>query len=447
MQVHLLKDLITNTELSTAVDAEDTAMLQALYSRSKKSVTEHIEKLKSAGSSSFMEKYYINYNHASVGDMGTVTLFIENVSMIAAKQLQDTALYSGTECSSRYIDFETDYIDDSVFLPKAMEYDLAATDIVDGFSELYTKVKVGMHEHLLSTETKPEGIDNSVWDKTLTARAFDVARGFIVAGARTNLSVHMSLRELLSRYTDLTVNPNEEVRAVNDLILKILQKAYPSSFKVRELNPDQFDWYEALQYENAHGYTGKDLSLDLTVEDSFPPIYPNFASLAISRPKYTKLPRAFRRLGYINYSDVIDFGGIRDLHRHRPAYIPLPVVNGTLGFNNWYIDMLPDTIREEIKDSVETLFTLMETAPYSETDMQYVYPLGTNVPFNLCCDIPQAVYMVELRSGQTVHPTVRGVIHRLIDKMEHHYPALTLYVDRDPSKLDPKRGTQDIIEK
>ena len=49
---------------------EDVAMMQALYSRSPKSVEEHVEKVKATGSGKFMESFYVGYGHASIADCG-----------------------------------------------------------------------------------------------------------------------------------------------------------------------------------------------------------------------------------------------------------------------------------------------------------------------------------------------------------------------------------------
>ena len=80
---------------------EDTAMMQALYSRSAESVTEHVAKVRQSGTGKFMEKYYVGYGHASIADCGSTTIFIEGVSMLVAKAVQDWPLYSGQETSSR----------------------------------------------------------------------------------------------------------------------------------------------------------------------------------------------------------------------------------------------------------------------------------------------------------------------------------------------------------
>jgi hypothetical protein len=58
---------------------EVIAMLQALYSRSPKSVKEHLNVVGKKGPEGFMSTYYVEYGHKSIGDCGTTTLFIENV--------------------------------------------------------------------------------------------------------------------------------------------------------------------------------------------------------------------------------------------------------------------------------------------------------------------------------------------------------------------------------
>lgn len=91
---------------------EDTAMMQALYSRSPKSVAEHVEKVKKTGSGKFMEKFYVGYGHQSIADCGSTTIFIEQISILADKAIQDWPLYSGQETSTRYVDMSKQLIID-----------------------------------------------------------------------------------------------------------------------------------------------------------------------------------------------------------------------------------------------------------------------------------------------------------------------------------------------
>ncbi|HEX2614904.1 MAG TPA: hypothetical protein VHL10_05375, partial [Nitrososphaera sp.] len=95
--------LVLDTGAFIRADAE--AMLQALHSRSIGGIDSHFLKLEKRGAKEFMETYYVGYGDKSIGDCGTVTVFIEGVSMLAAKAIQDSQLYNGQESSTRYIDF------------------------------------------------------------------------------------------------------------------------------------------------------------------------------------------------------------------------------------------------------------------------------------------------------------------------------------------------------
>jgi thymidylate synthase ThyX len=87
------------------IDAQAEAMLQALHSRSTGGIKHHLKVLKERGAENFMEQFYVGYGHKSIGDCGSTTVFVEGISMLAAKAIQDWRLYSGQEASTRYVDF------------------------------------------------------------------------------------------------------------------------------------------------------------------------------------------------------------------------------------------------------------------------------------------------------------------------------------------------------
>lgn len=89
----------------TSLSAEDLAMIQSLYSRDPQSILRHLLEVAQKGASRFMEQFYVNYNHESIGNCGNILIAYEGVSMLAAKAIQDSQLYNGQEASTRYIDF------------------------------------------------------------------------------------------------------------------------------------------------------------------------------------------------------------------------------------------------------------------------------------------------------------------------------------------------------
>ena len=76
------------------INPEAEAMLQALHSRSVGGIKEHLKVLEKNGPEKFISTFYVGYGHKSIGDCGTGTIFIEGVSMLVAKAIQDWQLYS-----------------------------------------------------------------------------------------------------------------------------------------------------------------------------------------------------------------------------------------------------------------------------------------------------------------------------------------------------------------
>ena len=93
-------------DTGAAINAEAEAMLQALHSRSIGGLESHLKILSEKGAENFMKNFYVGYGHKSIGDCGSTSIFIEGISMLAAKAIQDWPLYSGQESSTRYIDFQ-----------------------------------------------------------------------------------------------------------------------------------------------------------------------------------------------------------------------------------------------------------------------------------------------------------------------------------------------------
>jgi hypothetical protein len=73
--------------------------------------------------------------------------------------------------------------------------------------------------------------------------------------------------------------------------------------------------------------------------------------------------------------------------------------------------------------------------------------MGFNVLCSCTFDLPSAVYVAELRSGQTVHPTLRVVAQDMGKAIKNIIPNVTLYCDFDKDLWSSKRGTQTIEKK
>ena len=73
--------------------------------------------------------------------------------------------------------------------------------------------------------------------------------------------------------------------------------------------------------------------------------------------------------------------------------------------------------------------------------------MGFNVSSRLVFSLPATVYVIELRSGRTVHPTLRTVAHKMHQAVLKIFPNLKLYSDLSLDDWDVRRGLADITQK
>ena len=151
---------------------EDSAMMQALYSRSAASVVDHVEKVRATGSGKFMESFYVGYGHNSIADCGSTTIFIEGVSTLVTKAFQAHNLYSGQETSTRYIDMSQQAIYDPVGSAESKA-------ITGGWMDFYLGSQAEVREHLRTQYPRRDGEDEKVYEKAIAAQTFDILRGFL----------------------------------------------------------------------------------------------------------------------------------------------------------------------------------------------------------------------------------------------------------------------------
>lgn len=433
------------------LDPQTTAMLQALYSRSPKGVDEHLNDVAERGASAFMERYYVGYGHQSIGDCGTTTIFFENCSILAAKAIQDWLLYNGQEASTRYMDMTTRPIvtpmNDSVL--RAIQYQWMA---------LYNRAIEVLVPALKLQYPIEDGQSQTVYDKAINARAFDIARGFLPAGVTTFVSWHTPLRTAYDHLLELMYHPLQEVKELSRMALAELKQRYPASFS-HEVNDDIHEY--TARSQQAFAYSTRELPLYLP-DDFFAfaddqiqhlgiPISEQlpFHNLLTNRPKRSMLHRMFNQFGTIEVRCELDFGSFRDLQRHRSALQSMPLLT-PVTFSKWYIDQLAivPQFQQQAIDKINNIQTQLEevTAMLDPMEVQYGVAMGYIVWCEMKCPLPSAVYIAELRSSQTVHPTLRKVAQRLGQRLQEWIPKLQLYVDYEEDTWTIRRGKADIID-
>jgi len=430
---------------------EDGAMMQALYSRSAESVELHAAKVQKSGSGNFMKSFYVGYNHKSIGDCGSTTLFFEDVSILAAKVIQDSPLYKGQETSTRFIDFLNRRIVDPIGTPESKS-------IHDRWMAFYRDAADPLAIEIRRRYPRQDGENEKAYDGAVKARVFDVLRGFLPAGTTTQLSLHTDLRQAGDRFDAMDGHPLAEVNILSKTARALCRTQYPTSFGDNvgmsgvvsgnaESKAAREQWesmaHELLDYDGLRFHV-RDDDFQSTIDNRN---LESIADLLASRPRGCVLPHVLTALGQVTFDFLLDYGAWRDIQRHRNGVCDAPLLMTSYGFEQWYLDQFDEEWRAEAETLILEQEEAIEALDCSEVDRQYYTPLGYLVPTVVCYGLPAAVYVMEIRSGKTVHPTLRKAVHGMVKQFEQKHPLVKLHVDRDPDGWTVRRGTQMITEK
>ncbi len=417
---------------------EDVAMMQALYSRSAESVTEHARKVKESGSGKFMERFYVGYGHQSIADCGSTTLFIEGVSMLGAKAIQDWPLYAGQETSTRYIDMSKQAIHDPLKTKSSQA-------ILKRWLDFYVSSGPALQKHLKEKYPRKEAEEERMYNKAIEARAFDILRGFLPAGMTTQLSWHTNLRQAWDKLSLLRQHPLLEIRQVSDQIWKELKGRYSNSFS-HKLYDEQEAYRKETLGEHAY-FIPKKFPKRFTTKSTIQKasLLP-YRDLLKKRPIKTSLPFFMRNLGTFTFDFLLDFGSFRDLQRHRASIYQMPLLTTQYGFHPWYVTQLPAALQKKAKKLIEDQMKAIGKLRVSEEERQYFIAMGFHVPCRFTFDLPALAYFIELRSGRLVHPTLRPIAHAMHFALQRAFPLVRLHTDLDRDDWDVRRGLQDIVK-
>ena len=435
---------------------ETLAMLQALYSRSHKSIEEHLVDMDSDNESQLkneeklknsLKKYYLNYGHESIADCGSTTLFIEDVSIIAAKAIQETNLYNGQESSTRYIDFSTkedslkSLLNDNENKDYVKNKDLINSIIKDYFT-LYHSVFNHTFNYIKNTKFEKDYNLTPNEKRAVEAFSFDVARGFLPSGTTTQLSFHGTLRGLRKHFLHLKKHPFNEVRQIATQALSILYSKYPNSFKEEDSVPykDHYSTDEYFVFDISSLSSNEKYNLLYTFKNNTDVIVKNNGIHHNS---------SYMNGNVLIISNKLDYGSWRDLQRHRNGfcYPTIPQFKpNSKGFNihDWYMSYLDDMHFDRLYYIIKNLEKL-ETNLDSDTLLNYLLPLGTKVDYIGSYNVEEIYYIMDLRLRDTVHPTLTQFLSDVVNKLTltEYYNKVSELSNREFSL---KRGKQTIFE-
>jgi thymidylate synthase ThyX len=459
---------------------EQCAYALARYSRSPDSIRDSIAWVRSHDAKKFLESFYFQYGHASIADLGHLTLCFEGISELAAAEIEDEALWDGQARSSRYQNFaRSGVVTPPEFDDSHRARYLAETGaLIAAYTTTHAAALVALRDRL----PRPGDMKPDAYERNLAARAFDVARYLLPFGVPTGVGQITSIRTLERQVRRLRTSPYAELRDLAAEIAAACEAPPDLTFEggpahpvaptlARHLEPDE---HSIRSREDLKTWAAQNLPprpphsdemVSLTRADDVPAdiaatlLYPvthwPYAALyeftrsagaklraeivdaaLRSRTPKDDLLRGFRGGPYV-FDLVIDIGAYRDLHRHRRCHQFRQTYTGDLGFST------PPLLAEI--GLAPAYSSTMSRALAAARDLpapgsHYLLPLGTRSRFLFKMDFAEAEYIARLRSGVKGHFSYREAAWLMKEKMEQLEPELGRLIQATPPWVeDPLR--------
>jgi thymidylate synthase ThyX len=209
-------------------DPEVLAFAMAKYSRSALSMRESLTEISAQRAEQFLNTFYFQYGHRSIADLAHIAFAVERLSLLAAIVLVDEQRWDGQERSTRYQNFLKSgwYLPD--FAQDSSSAQLYSSTVEDLFAA-YQSTTAAVLELLRRRVPCPESLKPEAYERTLKARAFDVARYLLPLATNTSLGQIVSARCLETQVSRLLSHPVAEVR---DLGIRLREAATGPAWNV-----------------------------------------------------------------------------------------------------------------------------------------------------------------------------------------------------------------------
>jgi len=446
-------------------DPEVLAYAMAKYSRSALTMKESLAEISAQRAEQFLNTFYFQYGHRSIADLAHIPFAIERLSLLAAIDLVDEQRWDGQERSTRYQDFAKS----GWTTPNFGEETPVFTAAVERLFEAYRQVGGGMLEALRRAIPRPEAMKPESYERTLKARAFDVARYLLPLATNTSLGQIVNARTLETQVSRLLSSEYAEIRGLGE---QLRAAAAGPAWNVQEVayatsNPYQTKTRAALTQAAAELMGGAALaaapvvdlvkdgdSLEVELLSSllYPVCHYPYRQLrdvvaalpearrnelialgAAERGRHDELLRPFHAGRGLRFDILMDVGGFRDMHRHRRCTQLLQPWTDAHGYEEPVCPGQPtladaglDTVYTDAMASALASYRALAAAqvPEAPESARYLLPLGTRCRSLFTMDFAEAVYIAELRSGPAGHFSYRRVAWEVFLAVQRNHPAL-----------------------
>ena len=433
----------------------------------------------------FYERVLVGYGDDSVAELAGAHVAVERTSTLAAKALEDSRIgLSPLEKSTRYVRFDRPGPDGRHLFYRGPElahpeYEPAADALFAAYSSMVEPVT----EAIRARYPIESGETDRAWKSATRAKALDLLRGLLPAGALTNLGLFGNGRAFEYLITKMAAHELPECRRLatdlqQELALVIpafVRRALDERYgrpaaermaRIREataaiahrgaVEPVSAPIVTLVEYDPdaerkvvaAALFPHSDMSLE---EQTADPAQVLEALLGDRANRRQRAPRALEHAQY-TFEIVANFGAYRDLHRHRMLTQDRQLLGTSLGY-----DLPPGLadlgMADRFRDAVEgaaTVYPALERDA-GPTLAQYIVPLAFRVRWYFRANLREVYHLCELRTTPQGHPDYRWVAQEMFRRVAEVHPRLARYagfVDLGAGdELERRRSERRIDEK
>lgn len=246
----------TDVYAISGADPEVLAYAMAKYSRSSLSMRESLAEINTQRAEQFLNTFYFQYGHRSIADLAHVAFAIERLSLLAAISLLDEQRWDGQERSTRYQNFRKS----GWFLPEFHAETTLKNHFIHTIESLFTTYDHVSAQMLGALKAKipcPAEMKPDAYERTLKARAFDVARYLLPLATNTSLGQIVNARTLEQQVSRLLTSEHAEIRRLGE---RLREAASTPSWNVQHAALEKLA-QEAESYDEGFGARAREVLL------------------------------------------------------------------------------------------------------------------------------------------------------------------------------------------
>lgn len=433
----------------------------------------------------FYDRILDGYGDDSIGELGGAHLAIENISMLAAKVIEDSRIGgSPLEKSTRYIYFDQKVNGQYLFYQEPVLMTSAYRELYletcNHLFETYSKLVPPLTALIEQGFPKDPSISKAAYTAALRAKVLDCLRGLLPASAMTNMGVYGNGRFFETLLQKLNAHNLAEMQEVGKKSYQELNKVIPSFVRRSEGSHRHYQSYaqfvetmqnDLQQFSELHAaevdsYTKPGVRLVEFDKDSPAKVggallfgstngglhelqeyCRNLSEEELNRlleiacsPRENRRHKSPRALEHATFTFEIlgDFGVYRDLHRHRMLTQERQLLSCNFGYYT-PPEIVGTEMEKEYHEALEKARTAYDTiASELPEEAQYIVPMAYNIHWYFHVNLRALQWLCELRSQAAGHPTYRLIAQEMARQVSIALPAFERFfkfVDFDGYEL------------